>query len=235
MQLKIRRSQRTGGVMSQNAIFCLDARAQFSDEEQRNIARYRLGGQVIYNSEASKRLLEKANGQQDGSARGALKSLATMALVAMKLNISINSLAQGQHIECKSLDELLDAEAALMQACENLKRYLDAAATFDGREVLFDFSTGSAAAVAIAVTPETMLVIEPKQLAAPTAAWAVSADEDAHDPVRDYEPQSYTSNYSDQPDFKQIVDQIKSKFFAMPVPVRIGGGLVLLFILLRLW
>ena len=236
MQLKIRRSQRTGGIVSKNALFCLDARVQFTGEEQQNITRYKLGNVNVYSSEASKRLQEKSEAQQDGSTRGAFKSLGTILLAAMRLNITINSLAQGQHIECKSLDELLAAEGALMQACENLKSYLDAAATFDGREVLFDFSTGSPEMVAHAVTPQPMLVIEPKQLPAPSAR-VVAADEleDAGDVAYDYEPQAYPSNYADQPDFREMVDQIKIKFLAMPVPMRIGGGLVLLFILLRIW
>jgi hypothetical protein len=249
MQLKIARSQRMGGLTSSNAIFCLDARAQFTADEQSNITRYKLGGQVIYNSEASKRLLDKANMQQDGSFKGSLKSLATMALVAMRLNISINSLARGHHIQCKSLDELLGAEAALMEACESLKSYLDTAASFDGRELLFDFSTGSPQMVATAVTPQPMLVVAPKQLDAPTD-WAVRADEDVHDTVRQAEPddgeyssyqaaygdpQGYASTYSEQPDFKHIVDQIKIKFLAVPVPLRIIGGTILLFILILSW
>jgi hypothetical protein len=181
MQLKIRRSQRTGGVMSNNAIFSIDARAQFTEEEQRNIARYKLGGQVIYNSGASKRLLDKAGAHNDGSVKGGLKTIATVALAAMRLNISIDSLARGQHIECKDLAELLAAEGALMEACENLKRYLDAAATFDGRELLVDFSTGSRELVAVATTPQPMLVIEPKQFTAPVTDWVENADEGLND------------------------------------------------------
>jgi hypothetical protein len=253
MQLKIRRSQRMGGVMSNNAIFCLDARAQFTGEEQQNIARYKLGGQIIYNSEASKRLLEKANAQQDGSTRGALKSLATTALVAMKLNISINSLALGQHIECKSLDELLGAERALMQACENLKSYLDAAATFDGREVLFDFSTGSPEAVAVAITPQPMLVIEPKhepaaiaaasqpmvavepkQLAKPRDV-ATHAGEDANEPVQHDEPSGYSRQDADYEPFPTFFEQLKTTFLGVPVPVRIVAGTILLFLVIIIW
>ena len=163
MQLKIKRSQRDGGVISTAAIFCLDARVQFTDDEQRNITRYKLGGQTIYNSEASRRLIERSDRQNDGSTRGALRSIASLALAALKLNISINSLARGQRVECKSLDELMAAEGAIMEACENLKSYLDTAATFDGREVLFDYASGSAMAVASSATPAPMLMIESQQ------------------------------------------------------------------------
>ncbi len=241
MQLKIRRSQRTGGVISSNAIFCIDARAQFTHEEQRNIARYKLGSQVIYNSQTSRRLLDKAGAQQDGSVKGSLKSLATMALVAMNLNISINSLARGQHIECKSLDELLAAETALMEACENLKSYLDTAASFDGREILIDFATGRPELVAIAVTPDPMLVLEPKQLAAPLAVVPddriVHADDDVLDLDRGYQeaPPEYRQADAGYVTIPAIIDEIKATFAAFPAPVLILGGLVVLFVLSRLW
>jgi len=137
MQLKLQRSQRDAGVISRNVIFCLDARVEFTAEEQRHITRYKLQNQVIYNSEASARHLAKAEAQNDGSIKGGLKSIVSVAMAAMKLNISIASLQRGQHVECKSLDELMGAEEAIKAACNNLKAYLDLAATFDGREVLF--------------------------------------------------------------------------------------------------
>ena len=142
MQLKLRRSQRDGGVISRNVIFCLDARVEFTTEEQRHITRYKLHNEVIYNCEASARYLARADAQRDGSIKGNLKSIASVAMAAMRLNISIASLQKGQHVACKSLDELLGAEDAIMTACQNLRAYLDTAATFDGREVLFDFAGG---------------------------------------------------------------------------------------------
>jgi hypothetical protein len=149
MQLKLRRSQRATNF-SGTAIFCLDAMASFAPSEKSSIDRYRLGAVVIYNSEASRRLLDHGRAQNDGTAAGALKSLATVALASTKLNITIAGLERGQHVECKSLDELLAAEDAIMEACRNLQSYLRAAATFDGREILFDFSVGEPTAVASA-------------------------------------------------------------------------------------
>jgi hypothetical protein len=43
-------------------------------------------------------------------------------------------LVSGQHIETKSLPELIGAEAAIREACDTVKGYLEVAATFDGRE-----------------------------------------------------------------------------------------------------
>ena len=36
-------------------------------------------------------------------------------------------------------DELLGGEAAIIEACQNLKAYLETALTFDGREELHEF------------------------------------------------------------------------------------------------
>jgi hypothetical protein len=144
MQLKIQRSQRNAGI-SGKVIFCLDARAFLSAEEQANVGRYRLGGQVIYNSQASRKHLDRAN--EAGRQGSYLKSLASTAMAALNLNITIDGLQRGQHIECKDLDELLSAEEALMSACENLKNFLRLAATFDGREVVIDFDPQEPVAV----------------------------------------------------------------------------------------
>lgn len=166
MQLKIRRSQKTANFTG-TVIFCLDARVEFTNTERDCLTRYRLFGQVIYNSDASQRALAKSEVHQDGSFGGNFKSLAYAALAHMKLNISIASLARGQHVECKSLDELLGAENAVIEACENLKGYLDTAATFDGREVLIDFSSETPQVIAQAVSPAPTLAADPIDLGPP--------------------------------------------------------------------
>ena len=166
MQLKIQRSQRQTGVLSKTMLFCVDARAFLAAEEQANVQRYRLGGQVIYSSQAARKHAENAAQRRTtGSAygefarerAGELEVGRTGRLLAdtmghyavgmihglaarLSLNITIDSIQRGQHIECKDLDEVLDAENALMEACKNLTGYLQTAATFDGREVLIDFS-----------------------------------------------------------------------------------------------
>src|SRR3546814_10949521 len=61
-------------------------------------------------------------------------------------------------MECKSLDELLGAEDAIMTACQNLKAYLQAASTFDGRETLIDFDGDVPTIVAQASTPNPQVV-----------------------------------------------------------------------------
>lgn len=196
MKLLLRRSQRSGSF-SGSVIFCLDARVEFTPQERESIRRYKLHNQAIYNSEASQRALDKANASASehgmGDWRnlgGQLKGLAYLALASMKLNISISSLEKGQHVECKSMDELLGAEAAIMDACENLKGYLDTAATFDGREVLIDFSSGEPEVIAQAAA-QPMLAALPAPTAppAPEAPPAAPARELFNPAAMDARPQ----------------------------------------------
>jgi cell division septation protein DedD len=184
MQLKIQRSQRASGVVTKSVMFCINARAFYTPQEQANIQKYRLGNQLIYSSQAAQKHAAEASdravtarafgsaatGSVGDSMSGAGSLLAHGAGLAAKsmfhsvaarlaLNITIASLERGQQIECKDLDEVLDAESALYTACENLKGYLETAATFDGREVVIDFSKEE---------PET--VSAPIALASPSTA-----------------------------------------------------------------
>jgi len=159
MQLKIKRSQRETGVISSKVAFAIDVRAEYSPSERADIQRYKLQNEVIYNSEASKRHIARGDQQlAQGTTGGNLKSLASFVLARMNLNITIASLERGHHVECKSMEELLDAEESLIDACKNVKAYLDTAATFDGREVLIDFDGTQPAIVAQSVTPAPMTV-----------------------------------------------------------------------------
>jgi hypothetical protein len=143
MQLKIQRTQRTGGVMGNTAVFCLDVRMDYSVSEAANIAKYRLGREVIYNSRAAKRYLDRFKaGTRDGGLWGYVKGAASLAMAKLSLNISIDSLGRGQHIECKDMLELLEAEEEVMEACRTLKRFLETAATFNGSIALIDFDDG---------------------------------------------------------------------------------------------
>jgi len=139
MQLYLRRTQRDAGLIGSKMLFCLDARAEFTAEETNDVNKYRLGGQVIYNSERSKKHLANVDASLDGSAKGLAKGLMYSALARMSLNITISSLANGHHIECKDLEELLGAEQAIRTACESTRTFLDVAAAFDGREQVVEF------------------------------------------------------------------------------------------------
>lgn len=131
MQLKVTRSQKKG--MLGKHTFCLDLRAEYTPEEKDRINKYELGGEVIYSSKAAKE--NHANLQAAQSLGGAIMH---RALLGMNLNITIASLQKGQHIECKDLHELVDAENEIVIACKNVKGWLEAAAQFDGGEGIID-------------------------------------------------------------------------------------------------
>ena len=61
MQLKLSRSQKSSGMLSKSVVFCLDARADLTQEERHLIDKYKLGSQVIYNSAASAKHLANAS------------------------------------------------------------------------------------------------------------------------------------------------------------------------------
>jgi hypothetical protein len=153
MQLKLRRSQRSGGMLGSKVIFALDARTDLSLDEKGLVSKYGLGKLVVYDSEARKKHGAAAYGHFENAAtipgysmssagRGVwsnARALASAAMAALSLRVTVDSLMGGHHIECKDLDQLLGAEAAIVDACKNLRAYLDTAQTFDGREEVVEF------------------------------------------------------------------------------------------------
>jgi hypothetical protein len=150
MQLKIQRSQRVGGLTGATVLFCLDVRADYSPEERDDIRKYRLGSQVIYNSRAAQKHLASVGAQLARvdnpslreKAAGLGRGVVSLAMAKMSLNISIDSLSRGQHIECKDLEELVEAEETVRTACKNVTRYLEVAATFNGSEIVIEYDRG---------------------------------------------------------------------------------------------
>ena len=150
MQLKIQRSQRTGGLVSNTVFFCLDVRGDYSPEERGNIAKYKLGPQAIYNSRTAQKHLDNAGTQLERSKQGGNRELwaglargaVSLAMAKMALNITIASLGKGHHIECKDLEELLEAEDTVRTACKNVTRYLEIADTFNGSETVIEYEKG---------------------------------------------------------------------------------------------
>lgn len=179
MQLMLRRSQRDSGIVSQKVLFCLDARVEFTPPETSDLKRYKMAGMVIYNSEATERAAAgsaqaMANARAQGVGFGSvddflssassklghgLKAAALGAFAMTRLTITISSLSRGQHIECKSMDELIGAENAIMIACQNLKQYLDVAKTFDGTQVVISYDNGEPQVVA--QTPGAIALVAP--------------------------------------------------------------------------
>lgn len=177
MQLHIKRSQRKGGVFGGKIYFALDVRAEYSAEERADINKYELGGELVYSSQAAKRHFEAIDQKLDaGGFRGFAGALGSLALAKLNLNITIASLAKGHHIECKDLGELAEAEEVLSNACKNLRGYLQMAQSFNGSEVVIDFSTGEPVPV-----PGQPVRSEPKQLPPPIPEAASGLVADSRD------------------------------------------------------
>jgi hypothetical protein len=140
MKLRLSRSQKITGVMSSNVTFCLDARAELTPEEAEDVKKYKLGKQVLYSSEAAKRRFEKGiSNLTHGGVSGLVKGAAGLAMQKLTLNVTIDSLTHGHHIEAAEMSEMLGAEEALKSSCEDMKRYLAIAATFNGEEQVLEY------------------------------------------------------------------------------------------------
>jgi hypothetical protein len=137
MQLKIQRSQRMSGLVSSKVAFALNARIQLKPEEEGLVKKYRLGSTTVYDSETRKKHVDTM--AETGRSVGLLRGLASSAMAALSLHVTIDSLVNGQVIETKSLPELRAAEAAIHEACATVKDFLETAATFDGTEQVFEY------------------------------------------------------------------------------------------------
>lgn len=139
MRVFFRRSQRRGGVFSSAPIFALDAHIELTSEENQLIETYQLYKEILYSSEAAKRHgAELAETVSHTGLRGLAKAAMSRAMYELSLKCTVQSLIKGQNIECKDLGELVAAEAAITEAAQTLKGYLEVAVTFDGREEIIE-------------------------------------------------------------------------------------------------
>lgn len=130
MQLKIKRSQKSG--LTGTPIFILDVMAELSDEEHELVKKYRLKNLLVYTSEAANQNLAKAEAGNWAGLGGAFMDRLT------KRSFSLGDLVNGQHIECKDLDEVIGTENQVHIACQNIRGYLDVAKSFDGTEQILE-------------------------------------------------------------------------------------------------
>lgn len=123
MQLKIQRSQRSGGMFGNKVIFGLGLRVEYSAQEKSDIAKYRLGDNGI---------LYPALDMPDSQ-------LSKIGIV------TIDGLGKGFTVECQSIADLQRVESAVVDACKQLQIYVRVAESFDGREILVNFDEPSSA------------------------------------------------------------------------------------------
>lgn len=130
MQLKLRRSQKTG--LTGTPIFVLDVMAELTSEETELVKKYKLKNQLVYTSEAADQNLAKADAGSWAGLGGALMDRVT------KRSFSLGDLVNGQHLECKDLGEVVATENQVHQACQNIRGYIDVARQFDGSEQIVE-------------------------------------------------------------------------------------------------
>jgi len=150
--LKLKRSQKQG-AMGGN-IYMLDARIDVSAEVRALIAAHNFGSRVIYESAARQKHAAKTQAHladsRDNTSLFAPPSQQAMgvantfwrlgraavsaARASLSLRVTVNSLLSGVHVECKSMEELLEAEDAFREAKQNLQVYIESVQSFDGRE-----------------------------------------------------------------------------------------------------
>ena len=101
------------------------------------IKKYGLGKEIVYSSEATRKHATAAlSGAATGNLWGAAKGAVRAGMAMLSFSITIDSLTKGQTIELNDLPELLAAEEGVVEACQTTKAFLEAAATFDGQEIL---------------------------------------------------------------------------------------------------
>jgi nitrogen regulatory protein PII len=135
MQLKLRRSQKSG--LTGSAIFILDVMAELSNDEAELVKKYKLQKLIVYSSEAADQNAAMASA-------GSVKALGGMMLDRLsKRSFSMNDLINGQHLECKDLNEVISTEHQVHQACKNIASYLETAKLFDGSELIIEITAAA--------------------------------------------------------------------------------------------
>jgi hypothetical protein len=130
MQLKIRRSQKSG--LTGTPIFVLDVMAELNSEDTELVSKYRLSKQLVYQSDA-------AAANRDNAINGQLSAFGGVMMDRLtKRSFSLGDLVNGQHIECKDLNEVIGTEVQVHEACKNIRAYLDVARSFDGSEQILE-------------------------------------------------------------------------------------------------
>lgn len=137
MELRMKRSQRATGLMGGKVKFALEAQLLINEEERALIKKYKLGDTLVFASgnavkHADAALASVDTGRMWSMAAGAVRA----GLSRLSFQVTIDSLTKGQTIELNELPELLAAEEGVVEACQTTKAFLEAASTFDGREVV---------------------------------------------------------------------------------------------------
>lgn len=111
--------------MGNSITFSLTVRADLSNEERANIAKYKLGKSLLY-----------SRGELNDPGSGLLGIASVLAFKALNITVTVDDLANGKRVDCKDIMEMLAVEEQIKQAAGNFKAVLEAAATFGGDEAV---------------------------------------------------------------------------------------------------
>jgi len=125
MKLLLRRDQHSSGIVRSTITFSLTVRADLSDQERKNIQKYKLGESILY-----------TRGELADKGSGLLGLASRVAFKMMNISVSVNDLANGKQVQCKDIMEMLAVEEQIKEAAANFKLVLEAAAHFGGEEVI---------------------------------------------------------------------------------------------------
>ncbi len=123
MQLLLRRTQHP--AFFGPPTFTLDVRAEITDADRMNIARYHLGKTLLF---SRKQFVEHESWWA--------RLLYAVFFRATNLTITVDDLADGKRIQCKDILEMLAMEKAVRKATQTFGLVLRAATYFGGEEVL---------------------------------------------------------------------------------------------------
>lgn len=128
MKLILRRSQKPTGFISKTVQFTLQARVHLTEAEAANVKKYKMGHEVLYSKDRM--------GYRDSDNQSAGGMARNLAAIAVAVTITANDLVTGKTIECKDILEMSAIVEQIKSACEGFKVILDAAAQFEGEQVL---------------------------------------------------------------------------------------------------
>jgi hypothetical protein len=118
MKLVLNRDQKKS--LTGKAKFKLDAVAELTPNEKRNIDKYKMGKTLLYTN-----LENRGKGL-----------LGVISRAAMGIEITVDDLVSGKTVECKDILEMIALEGQVAEACESFKLMLDTAANFGGSVTL---------------------------------------------------------------------------------------------------
>lgn len=154
-----RRQHDEEGLLSTSTIFELEGRLDLDEEERFMFDKYELGDRVIYNSDAFLQHLYEADSYREAAAKadenlprardvsetvGGLAEILSNSVLALTYNLlgkvslqlTLQNLLDGFHVESEDLEEILTVEGRTRESVRFTAEYLDTVCTFDGSEEL---------------------------------------------------------------------------------------------------